>query len=94
MDEDLLLFDLLELQEQHGFQLLGFIPPSPGSRWQPAAEEISELERHFLVIDHTVLFADAEEEYYHDRSHFSAQGAKEYSVVVGSELKMLMQDLP
>ena len=90
MDEDLLLFDLLELQDQHGFKLLGFIPPSPGSRWQPSAEAVTELERHFPVIDHTLLFAHAEADYYHDRSHFSERGAQEYSALIGSELNRLI----
>ena len=90
MDEDLLLFDLLELQDRHGFKLVGFIPPSPGSRWQPSGEEISELQRHFPVIDHTRLFAHAESEYYHDRSHFSERGAEEYSELIGGELNRLV----
>ena len=90
MDENLLLFDLLELQDQHGFKLLGFIPPSPGSRWQPPAKATSELERHFPIIDHTPLFAHAEAEYYHDRSHFSERGAQEYSALIGDELKLLV----
>lgn len=87
LDEKLLLFDLMDLQEKHGFALLGFIPPSPGFRWQPSKEQVSKLERHFPVIDHTSLFAHAEEEYYHDRSHFSERGAEEYSLLIGGELK-------
>ena len=86
MDEDLLLFDLLELQDLHGFQILGFIPPSPGSRWQPSAAAVSKLQRHFPVIDHTRLFAHAEVDYYHDRSHFSQRGAQEYSALIGNAL--------
>ena len=92
MDEDLLLFDLLELQDRHGFKLIGFIPPSPGSRWQPSAKAVAELERHFPVIDHTPLFAHAEADYYHDRSHFSERGAQEYSALIGEELKQLAAD--
>ena len=90
MDERLLLFDLMALQDRHGFKLVGFIPPSPGSKWQPSVEEIQELQRHFPVIDHTRLFAHAEAEYYHDRSHFSERGAQEYSALVGDELKQLV----
>lgn len=90
LDENLLLFDLLDLQDKHGFQVLGFIPPSPGSRWRPSAEEVTKLERQFKVIDNTALFALAEEEYYHDRSHFSERGAQEYSLLIGEELKRLV----
>lgn len=94
MDEDLLLFDLLELQDRHGFRILGFIPPSPGSRWQPSAEAVSKLERHFPVIDHTRFFARTEAEYFHDRSHFSERGAAEYSMEVGAALRAQLQDTP
>ena len=91
MDEDLLLFDLLELQDLHGFKLLGFIPPSPGSRWQPSAEAVSELQRHFPVIDHTRLCSRTHEAgYFHDRSHFSEPGAQEFSALIGGELKRLL----
>ena len=90
IDEDLLLFDLLELQDLHGFKLLGFIPPSPGSRWQPSAEADSELQRHFPVIDHTRIFAQAEAEYFHDHSHFSELGAQKYSALIGGELIQLL----
>jgi len=86
-DENLLLFDLLELQNQHDFQLLGFIPPSPGSRWQPSQAAITQLETHFPIVDHTSLFSHVESEYYHDRSHFSEKGAIEYSALIGKTLK-------
>ena len=85
-DENLVLFDLLELQDQHEFKIMGFIPPSPGARWQPSAEAVSRLERHFPIIDHTRLFANAEGQYFHDRSHFSAKGAFEFSELIGNAL--------
>lgn len=86
LDESILIFDLLELQKDHGFELLGFIPPSPGARWQTSAKELSKLKNHFPIVDHTDLFADAEEDFYHDRSHFSESGAREYSLLIGKEL--------
>ena len=86
MDENLLLYDLLELQDKHGFNLLGFIPPSPGSRWQPSKKEIAKLAHHFNIVDHTSLFARTEETYFHDRSHFSEVGAIEYSELIGQVL--------
>ena len=87
MDEDLLLFDLLELQDQHGFKLIGFIPPSPGSLWQPSNSQVATLKKKFPVVDHSTLFAGAESIYFHDKSHFSEQGAVEYSILIGNTLK-------
>lgn len=86
MDDELLLFDLFELQQEHGFELLGFIPPSPGARWQPTPQSLSKLKSLYPVVDLTTLFAEAEGDYFHDRSHFSEQGALEFSERIGEAL--------
>ena len=83
LEDSLLIFDLLELQEENEFHLLGFIPPSPGARWQPTPDNRSKLNALFPIVDHTGLFANAEEAYFHDRSHFSEKGAIEYSLLIG-----------
>ena len=84
--EKLNYFHLLDLQNEFGFTTVGFIPPSPASRWRPEQSAIDSLQKQFEILDHSNLFQESESQYFYDKSHFSKTGAIEYSTIIGKEL--------
>ena len=84
--ENLNYFNLLDIQKDFGFTTVGFIPPSPASRWRPEQSAIDSLQEQFEILDHSDLFKDSESLYFYDKSHFSKKGAIEYSTIIGKEL--------
>ena len=84
--EKLNYFNLLDLQNEFGFTTLGFIPPSPASHWRPEQSAVDSLKEQFEILDHSNLFQESESQYFYDKSHFSKNGAIEYSTIIGNEL--------